>query len=103
MSSPLYNPHSESSPINPLNNDDEFDPLWVQRMGRDMSKNKASSSTARSESSDATEAVLVDVLLNKWKNVATPLCSQRQESSSEIKERELEMEYLRRQNQVELE
>nr|GEZ72720.1 hypothetical protein [Tanacetum cinerariifolium] len=49
-------------------------------MGRDMSKKKASSSTARSESSAEGEAGRVDEFLNKCKNVATSLFSQRHES-----------------------
>nr|GEU88931.1 hypothetical protein [Tanacetum cinerariifolium] len=43
----------------------------VRHMGRDMSKKKASSSIARSESSTAAgEAGLVNALLNKWSHIA---------------------------------
>ncbi|GJS33853.1 hypothetical protein Tco_0532235 [Tanacetum coccineum] len=50
---------------------------------RDMSKKKATSSIARLESSTASDQGLVEALLNMWAHVASPLFSQRQESSSE--------------------
>ncbi|GJR17845.1 FAR1-related sequence 5-like protein [Tanacetum coccineum] len=78
----------------------------VRPMRRDKSKNKASSFTSRSESSVAGEAGLVEVFLNKWKNIASSLFTQRHESSYEylrIKERELELKDLRRREQAEFE
>nr|GEW06009.1 hypothetical protein [Tanacetum cinerariifolium] len=75
-------------------------------MGRDRAKKKGSSSGARSETSIAGDLSLVDALLSKFTMAATPLFTQRKESSSEylrIKERELELEERKRQEQRELE
>ncbi|GJU43396.1 hypothetical protein Tco_1200662 [Tanacetum coccineum] len=66
----------------------------IRRIGRAMSKKKASSSTTSSESLSAGEVGLVDVLLIKWENVAMSLFFQRQQPSSKylrIKERELKL------------
>nr|GEX04132.1 hypothetical protein [Tanacetum cinerariifolium] len=75
-------------------------------MGRDRAKKKGSSSGARSETSIAGDPSLVDALLSKFTMAATPFFTQRKESSSEylrIKERELELEERKRQEQGELE
>ncbi|GKD20174.1 hypothetical protein Tco_1221877 [Tanacetum coccineum] len=75
-------------------------------MGRDRAKKKGSSSCARSETSIAGDPSLVDALLSKFTMAATPFFTQRKESSSEylqIKERELELEERKRQEQGELE
>nr|GEY56083.1 hypothetical protein [Tanacetum cinerariifolium] len=75
-------------------------------MGRDRAKKKGSSSGARSETSIAGDPSLVDALLSKFIMAATPFFTQRKESSSEylrIKERELELEEQKRQEQGELE
>ncbi|GKD99497.1 hypothetical protein Tco_1387481 [Tanacetum coccineum] len=64
--------------------------LEVQPLGRGRSKKKPSA--ARSESSSAGEPGVVQALLIKWKNIATPLFSQKKEASAEylrIKERQL--------------
>ncbi|GJW63349.1 hypothetical protein Tco_0115233 [Tanacetum coccineum] len=87
-------------------NSEDVEVQDVRRMGQDMSKKKASSSTARSESSAASEVGLVDAFFNKWKQVVSTLFTQWQESSSKylrLKERELELEDLRRREQAELE
>ncbi|GJS26461.1 ribonuclease H-like domain-containing protein [Tanacetum coccineum] len=75
-------------------------------IGRDRAKKKGSSSGARSETSIAGDPSLVDALLSKFTMAATPFFTQRKESSSEylqIKERELELEERKRQEQGELE
>ncbi|GJU56026.1 glutathione S-transferase T3-like protein [Tanacetum coccineum] len=75
-------------------------------IGRDRAKKKGSSSGARSETSIAGDPSLVDALLSKFTMAATPIFTQRKESSSEylgIKERELELEERKRQEQGELE
>ncbi|GKD43079.1 glutathione S-transferase T3-like protein [Tanacetum coccineum] len=71
-------------------------------IGRDRAKKKGSSSGARSETSTAGDSNLVDALLSKFTMAATPFFTQRKESSSEylrIKERELELEERKRQEQ----
>ncbi|GKA96458.1 RNA-directed DNA polymerase, eukaryota, reverse transcriptase zinc-binding domain protein [Tanacetum coccineum] len=63
-------------------------------IGQDRAKKKGSSSGARSETSIAGDPSLVDALLSKFTMAATPIFTQRKESSSEylrIKERELEL------------
>nr|GEU49366.1 hypothetical protein [Tanacetum cinerariifolium] len=75
-------------------------------MSRDRAKKKGSSSGARSKTSIAGDPSLVDALLSKFTMAATPFFTQRKESSSEylrIKERELELEEWKRQEQGELE
>ncbi|GKC32247.1 glutathione S-transferase T3-like protein [Tanacetum coccineum] len=75
-------------------------------IGRDRAKKKGSSSGARSETSIAGDPSLVDVLLSKFTMAATSFFTQRKESSFEylrIKERELELEERKRQEQGELE
>ncbi|GKC40123.1 hypothetical protein Tco_1052507 [Tanacetum coccineum] len=67
----------------------------IRPMGRLMANRKTSSATSRSESPSHGEHGLVQVLLNKWKNIATPLFFQRKEASDEylrIKERQLKPE-----------
>ncbi|GKB97472.1 glutathione S-transferase T3-like protein [Tanacetum coccineum] len=74
----------------------------VRPMGRDAAKKKRSSSGARSESSVTGDPSLVDALVSKFTMAARPFFSSRKESSSEylrIKERELELEDQRRQEQ----
>nr|GEY81521.1 hypothetical protein [Tanacetum cinerariifolium] len=75
-------------------------------ISRGRAKKKGSSSGARSETSIAGDPSLVDALLSKFTMAATPFFTQRKESSSEylrIKERELELEERKRQEQGELE
>nr|GEU81765.1 hypothetical protein [Tanacetum cinerariifolium] len=55
----------------------------VRPMGRDTSRKKASSSTAHSESS--VEVGILDALLNKWKNIVTPLFSQREKAELSLR------------------
>ncbi|GKD66597.1 hypothetical protein Tco_1308705 [Tanacetum coccineum] len=74
-------------------------------MGRDSAKKKGSSSGARSKTSIAGDPSLVDALLSKFTMAATSFFTQRKESPSEylrIKERELELEERKRQEQGEL-
>ncbi|GKA96184.1 hypothetical protein Tco_0818279 [Tanacetum coccineum] len=78
----------------------------VRPIGWDMAKKKASSFVIRLESSIAGDQSLVDALMNKWSHVASPLFSQRQESGAEylrIKERELESEKLKMENEERME
>lgn len=78
-------------------------------MGRDRAKKKAaasSSSVARSEGSLAGDHNLVDALVSKFTMAAAPFFSQRKESSSEylqFKNRELEVQERRRQEEAEIE
>nr|GEU48371.1 hypothetical protein [Tanacetum cinerariifolium] len=57
--------------------------IVVAPMGRNMAKKKSSSSGARSKTSVAGDHSLVDALLSKFTIAASPVFSQRKESSSE--------------------
>nr|GFB65135.1 hypothetical protein [Tanacetum cinerariifolium] len=72
------------------NTDSRF--LAIRPMGQLMANRKTSSSTSCSESPSHGEHGLVQALLNKWKNITTPLFLQRKNASDEylrIKERQL--------------
>ena len=95
-----------------LNNEagdlDDVEVHEVRPMGRDMTKKKALVSAARSQGSTSVvvDRTLYDALLNKWSDVASPLFSQRHESSAsylKIKERELELEKLMLENEERME
>ncbi|GJU63728.1 hypothetical protein Tco_1245563 [Tanacetum coccineum] len=77
----------------------------VRPIGRDIAKKKGSSFTSRSSSLVATHRGLIDVLLGNFTKVATSLFRQGRFLSEylRIKERELEMKYLRCREQAELE
>ncbi|GJZ79744.1 hypothetical protein Tco_0644581 [Tanacetum coccineum] len=104
--------NSDSAHIDVNLNDEAADSEDVEAqevpapIGRDRAKKKGSSSGARSETSIAGDPSLVDALLSKFIMAAMPFFTQRKESSSEylrIKERELELEERKRQEQGELE
>ncbi|GKD62813.1 hypothetical protein Tco_1300322 [Tanacetum coccineum] len=104
--------NSDSTHIGVNLNDEAADSEVVEAqevpapIGRDRAKKKGSSFGARSETSIAGDPSLVDTLLSKFTMAATPFFTQRKEYSSEylrIKERELELEERKRQEQGELE
>ncbi|GJV09333.1 hypothetical protein Tco_1346989 [Tanacetum coccineum] len=100
--------NSDSAHIDVNLNDEAADSEDVEAqevpapIGRDRAKKKGSPSGARSETSIGGDPSLVDALLSKFTMAATPFITQRKESSSEylrIKERELELEERKRQEQ----